>query len=129
MKRKSQKRKKYRLNKRGKALVAILIMIPLLIVIFNGTKNEVSAKAEIKEEVVFAEEIQEEIIEEEPEEVVEAEPHAHKEDVEQEAYGYGHQFVGMDVLCGCFLHAETEEEVEGKKEYHVSVDDVEGFKR
>lgn len=71
MKRKSQKRKKYRLNKRGKALVAILIMIPLLIVIFNGTKNEVSAKAEIKEEVVFAEEIQEEIVEEEPEEVEE----------------------------------------------------------
>ena len=47
MKRKSQKRRKYRLNKRGKTLVAILIMIPILVIIFKGTKNEVSAKEEI----------------------------------------------------------------------------------
>ena len=49
MKRKSQKRRKYRLNKRGKALVAILIMIPILVIIFKGTKNEVSAKEEVEE--------------------------------------------------------------------------------
>lgn len=72
MKRKSQKRRKYRLNKRGKALVAILIMIPILVIIFKGTKNEVSAK----EEIVLAETtneivevIQEEPVEEEVEEV------------------------------------------------------------
>lgn len=51
MKRKSQKRRKYRLNKRGKTLVAILIMIPILVIIFKGTKNEVSAKEEIVLEV------------------------------------------------------------------------------
>lgn len=72
MKRKSQKRKKYRLNKRGKALVAILIMIPILVIIFKGTKNEVSAKEEIvlvetQNEIV--EVIQEEPIEEEVQEV------------------------------------------------------------
>jgi len=73
MKKKSQKRRKYRLNKRGKVLVAILIMIPILVIIFNGTKNEVSAKAE---EIVLAETtneivevMQEEPIEEEVEEV------------------------------------------------------------
>lgn len=72
MKRKSQKRKKYRLNKKGKTLVAILIMIPILVIIFRGTKNEVSAK----EEIVLAETtneivevMQEEPIEEEVEEV------------------------------------------------------------
>ena len=72
MKRKSQKRRKYRLNKRGKALVAILIMIPILVIIFKGTKNEVSAK----EEIVLAETtneivevMQEEPVEEEVEEV------------------------------------------------------------
>lgn len=72
MRRKSQKRRKYRLNKRGKALVAILIMIPILVIIFKGTKNEVSAK----EEIVLAETtneivevMQEEPIEEEVEEV------------------------------------------------------------
>jgi hypothetical protein len=65
MKKKSQKRKKYRLNKRGKTLVAILIMIPILVIIFNGTKNEVSAKAE---EIVLAETQNEivEVVEEEP---------------------------------------------------------------
>ena len=47
MKRKSQKRRKYRLNKRGKALVAILIMIPILLIIFKGTKNEVNAKVDV----------------------------------------------------------------------------------
>lgn len=47
MKRKSQKRRKYRLNKRGKALVAILIMIPILVIIFKGTKNEVNAKVDV----------------------------------------------------------------------------------
>ena len=72
MKKKSQKRRKYRLNKRGKALVAILIMIPILVIIFKGTKNEVSAKEEIvlaetKNEIV--EVMQEEPIEEEVEEV------------------------------------------------------------
>lgn len=46
MKRKSQKRRR-RLNKRGKTLVAILIMIPILIIIFKGTKNEVDAKTDI----------------------------------------------------------------------------------
>lgn len=73
MKKKSQKRKKYRLNKRGKALVAILIMIPILVIIFKGTKNEVNAKAE---EIVLAETqneivevMQEEPVEEEVEEV------------------------------------------------------------
>ena len=72
MKRKSQKRRKYRLNKRGKALVAILIMIPILVIIFKGTKNEVNAK----EEIVLAETtneivevMQEEPVEEEVEEV------------------------------------------------------------
>jgi len=66
MKKKSQKRRKYRLNKRGKTLVAILIMIPILVIIFKGTKNEVSAKAE---EIVLAEsqtEIVEQVVEEEP---------------------------------------------------------------
>ena len=72
MKRKSQKRRKYRLNKRGKALVAILIMIPILVIIFKGTKNEVSAKeepvlAETTNEIV--EVMQEEPVEEEAEEV------------------------------------------------------------
>lgn len=72
MKRKSQKRRKYRLNKRGKTLVAILIMIPILVIIFKGTKNEVSAKEEIvlaetQNEIV--EVMQEELIEEEVEEV------------------------------------------------------------
>ena len=74
MKRKSQKRKKYRLNKRGKALVAILIMIPLLIVIFKGTKNEVSAKSEIAlqtEAALVIAEQPNEVVEEEPEEVEE----------------------------------------------------------
>lgn len=47
MKKKSQKRRKYRLNKRGKTLVAILIMIPILVIIFKGTKNEVDAKTDI----------------------------------------------------------------------------------
>ena len=72
MKRKSQKRRKYRLNKKGKTLVAILIMIPILVIIFKGTKNEVNAK----EEIVLAETtneivevMQEEPIEEEVEEV------------------------------------------------------------
>lgn len=72
MKKKSQKRRKYRLNKRGKTLVAILIMIPILVIIFKGTKNEVNAK----EEIVLAETtneivevMQEEPIEEEVEEV------------------------------------------------------------
>lgn len=46
MKRKSQKRRR-RLNKRGKTLVAILIMIPILVIIFKGTKNEVDAKTDI----------------------------------------------------------------------------------
>jgi len=66
MKKKSQKRRKYRLNKRGKTLVAILIMIPILVIIFKGTKNEVTAKAE---EIVLAEsqtEIVEQVVEEEP---------------------------------------------------------------
>ena len=72
MKRKSQKRRKYRLKKRGKALVAILIMIPILVIIFKGTKNEVSAKeepvlAETTNEIV--EVMQEEPVEEEAEEV------------------------------------------------------------
>lgn len=72
MKKKSQKRRKYRLNKRGKTLVAILIMIPILVIIFKGTKNEVSAKEEIvlaetQNEIV--EVMQEEPIEEEVEEV------------------------------------------------------------
>ena len=74
MKRKSQKRKKYRLNKRGKALVAILIMIPILVIIFKGTKNEVNAKVDLamtKEANIIATETikEEEPIEEEVEEV------------------------------------------------------------
>lgn len=74
MKRKSQKRKKYRLNKRGKALVAILIMIPILVIIFKGTKNEVSAKEEIAlqtEAALVIAEQPNEVVEEEPEEVEE----------------------------------------------------------
>lgn len=74
MKRKSQKRKKYRLNKRGKALVAVLIMIPILVIIFKGTKNEVNAKVDLamtKEANIIATETikEEEPIEEEVEEV------------------------------------------------------------
>lgn len=74
MKRKSQKRKKYRLNKRGKALVAILIMIPILVIIFKGTKNEVNAKVDLamtEEATIIATETikEEEPIEEEVEEV------------------------------------------------------------
>lgn len=74
MKRKSQKRKKYRLNKRGKALVAILIMIPILVIIFKGTKNEVNAKSEIAlqtEAALVIAEQPNEVVEEEPEEVEE----------------------------------------------------------
>lgn len=68
MKKKSQKRRKYRLNKKGKTLVAILIMIPILVIIFKGTKNEVSAK----EEIVLAETTNEivEVMQEEPVEEV-----------------------------------------------------------
>ena len=70
MKKKSQKRKKYRLNKRGKTLVAILIMIPILVIIFKGTKNEVNAKVDVamtEEANIIATEIikEEEPIEEE----------------------------------------------------------------
>lgn len=73
MKKKSQKRKKYRLNKRGKVLVTILIMIPILVIIFKGTKNEVNAKVDLAmtEEVniIAAETIKEEPVEEIIEEV------------------------------------------------------------
>lgn len=74
MKRKSQKRRKYRLNKRGKALVAILIMIPILVIIFKGTKNEVSAKVDVamteEANIIATETIkEEEPVEEEVEEV------------------------------------------------------------
>lgn len=74
MKRKSQKRKKYRLNKRGKTLVAILIMIPILVIIFKGTKNEVNAKVDLamteEANIIATETIkEEEPIEEEVEEV------------------------------------------------------------
>lgn len=74
MKRKSQKRRKYRLNKRGKALVAILIMIPILVIIFKGTKNEVNAKVDLamteEANIIATETIkEEEPIEEEVEEV------------------------------------------------------------
>lgn len=74
MKRKSQKRKKYRLNKRGKALVAILIMIPILVIIFKGTKNEVNAKVDLamteEANIIATETIkEEEPIEEKVEEV------------------------------------------------------------
>ena len=74
MKKKSQKRRKYRLNKRGKTLVAILIMIPILVIIFKGTKNEVNAKVDLamtKEANIIATETikEEEPIEEEVEEV------------------------------------------------------------
>lgn len=74
MKRKSQKRRKYRLNKRGKTLVTILIMIPILIIIFKGTKNEVNAKVDVamteEANIIATETIkEEEPIEEEAEEV------------------------------------------------------------
>ena len=74
MKKKSQKRRKYRLNKRGKTLVAILIMIPILVIIFNGTKNEVNAKVDVamteEANIIATETIkEEEPIEEEVEEV------------------------------------------------------------
>lgn len=74
MKRKSQKRRKYRLNKRGKVLVTILIMIPILVIIFKGTKNEVNAKVDLamteEANIIATETIkEEEPIEEEAEEV------------------------------------------------------------
>lgn len=74
MKKKSQKRRKYRLNKRGKTLVAILIMIPVLVIIFKGTKNEVNAKVDVamteEANIIATETIkEEEPIEEEVEEV------------------------------------------------------------
>lgn len=74
MKKKSQKRRKYRLNKRGKTLVAILIMIPILVIIFKGTKNEVNAKVDLamteEANIIAVETIkEEEPIKEEVEEV------------------------------------------------------------
>lgn len=71
MKKKSQKRRR-RLNKRGKTLVAILIMIPILVIIFKGTKNEVDAKTDIAlqtESTIMIQETSNEIVE--PEEEVE----------------------------------------------------------